>query len=63
MFGANEEDCVFIETAKNVQKNIHMSVECIPLPRDQGDLAPIYFKVRNLPNFQSFYTVNVSASP
>ncbi|CAD5219719.1 unnamed protein product [Bursaphelenchus xylophilus] len=45
MFRAqDDEDCVFIETAKNVKNTLHMNIECIPLPRESGDLAPIYFK-------------------
>ncbi|KAI6187985.1 hypothetical protein M3Y98_00304800 [Aphelenchoides besseyi] len=44
MFQERDEDCAFIETAK-VQKNgCHMSVECIPMPKEIGDLLPIYFK-------------------
>jgi hypothetical protein len=45
MFGAEDEDCVFIETSKVEGGKNHMSVECIPLPRESGDLLPIYFKV------------------
>jgi hypothetical protein len=44
MFGAENEDCVFIETAKVESGKNHMSIECIPMPRESGDLAPIYFK-------------------
>jgi len=44
MFAAADEDCVFVETAKNVGGQSHMWVECVPLPREVGDMSPIYFK-------------------
>uniref|UniRef100_F1L4N5 CWF19-like protein 2 n=1 Tax=Ascaris suum TaxID=6253 RepID=F1L4N5_ASCSU len=44
MWKAEQMDCVFIETAKNVKHGGHMYVECIPLPMDIGETAPIYFK-------------------
>ncbi|KAL3090305.1 hypothetical protein niasHS_006757 [Heterodera schachtii] len=37
-------DCVFVETAINIREQQHMSIECIPLPKELGELAPIYFK-------------------
>jgi hypothetical protein len=40
-------DVVFFETAMYLQKFPHMILECIPMPRETGDLAPIYFKVRD----------------
>jgi hypothetical protein len=45
MFEAENEDCVFIETAKVESGKNHMAIECIPLPKESGDLTPIYFKV------------------
>ncbi|KAI3413488.1 hypothetical protein GPALN_010978 [Globodera pallida] len=39
-----EQDCVFVESALNVREQQHMSIECIPLPKELGELAPIYFK-------------------
>jgi hypothetical protein len=39
-------DVVFFETAMYLQKFPHMMMECVPIPRETGDLAPIYFKVR-----------------
>uniref|UniRef100_A0AC35TM61 CwfJ_C_2 domain-containing protein n=1 Tax=Rhabditophanes sp. KR3021 TaxID=114890 RepID=A0AC35TM61_9BILA len=44
MFKAADMDCVFFETAKNVKDQMHMSVECVPLPVEEGDMAPIFFK-------------------
>ncbi|XP_021916125.1 CWF19-like protein 2 isoform X2 [Zootermopsis nevadensis] len=37
-------DVVFFETAVYLQKFPHMILECVPMPRETGDLAPIYFK-------------------
>ncbi|XP_043547765.1 CWF19-like protein 2 isoform X1 [Chiloscyllium plagiosum] len=37
-------DCVFFETNMHLKKRFHMVYECIPLPKEVGDMAPIYFK-------------------
>ncbi|XP_070685094.1 CWF19-like protein 2 [Pempheris klunzingeri] len=44
MFEAQDLDCVFMETHMNPRRRQHMVLECIPLPRELGDMAPIYFK-------------------
>ncbi|XP_060090847.1 CWF19-like protein 2 [Heteronotia binoei] len=44
MFEAEDLDCVFLETNLSTKKRYHMVYECIPLPREVGDMAPIYFK-------------------
>ncbi|KAM7413215.1 hypothetical protein PAMA_020540 [Pampus argenteus] len=44
MFESQELDCVFMETHMNLHRRKHMVLECIPLPRELGDMAPIYFK-------------------
>ncbi|XP_016848146.2 CWF19-like protein 2 isoform X1 [Anolis carolinensis] len=44
VFEAQELDCVFLETNLSIKKRYHMVYECIPLPKEIGDLAPIYFK-------------------
>ncbi|KAK2847125.1 hypothetical protein Q5P01_010124 [Channa striata] len=44
MFGSQDLDCVFMETHMNLRRKQHMVLECIPLPRELGDMAPIYFK-------------------
>ncbi|XP_042313932.1 CWF19-like protein 2 isoform X2 [Sceloporus undulatus] len=44
MFEAEELDCVFLETNLSIKKRYHMVYECIPLPKEVGDMAPIYFK-------------------
>ena len=57
----DDQDCVFIESAIHVREQKHMSIECetgeqqapqdcfkgIPMPREVGDMAPIYFQVTN----------------
>ena len=45
MFEDRDEDCVFMETCMHLNKQPHMVLECVPMPREIGDLAPIYFKV------------------
>lgn len=44
MFMSQDEDVIFFETAMNLHRFPHMCIECIPLPKEEGDLAPIYFK-------------------
>ncbi|CAK5077105.1 unnamed protein product [Meloidogyne enterolobii] len=39
-----DQDCVFFENARDIHEQKHMSIECVPLPREIGDLSPIYFK-------------------
>lgn len=44
MFAAQDEDVLFFETAVHLNRFPHMFISCVPLPKEQGDLAPIYFK-------------------
>lgn len=44
MFAKDGDDVVFVETAMGLHRHPHMRVECIPMPKSVGDLAPIYFK-------------------
>ncbi|XP_012861688.1 CWF19-like protein 2 [Echinops telfairi] len=44
MFEDKGLDCVFLETNMSMKKQYHMVYECIPLPKEVGDMAPIYFK-------------------
>ncbi|KAJ7320143.1 hypothetical protein JRQ81_019654 [Phrynocephalus forsythii] len=44
VFEAQGLDCVFLEINVNIKKRYHMVYECIPLPKEVGDMAPIYFK-------------------
>uniref|UniRef100_A0A0N4ZKC2 CwfJ_C_2 domain-containing protein n=1 Tax=Parastrongyloides trichosuri TaxID=131310 RepID=A0A0N4ZKC2_PARTI len=45
MWKVRDMDCVFFETAI-VSKNLsqHIMIEAVPLPKEVGDMAPIYFK-------------------
>lgn len=49
MFQSQDLDCVFMELHINPRQRRHMVLECVPLPRELGDMAPIYFKVRRRP--------------
>ncbi|CAG5114770.1 unnamed protein product, partial [Candidula unifasciata] len=44
MFAAKGEDMVIMETVKNLKHFPHTAIECVPLDKELGDLAPIYFK-------------------
>ena len=48
MYAEDDEDCVFMELCTRLKKTPHMVIECVPMPREVGDMAPIYFKVRQL---------------
>ncbi|XP_052750723.1 CWF19-like protein 2 homolog isoform X2 [Galleria mellonella] len=43
-FNSQNKDVVFFETATRLHRYPHMVINCIPLPRDVGDMAAIYFK-------------------
>lgn len=44
MFNSRGEDCIFFETVKRLKYYPHMALNCVSLPREIGDMAPIYFK-------------------
>ncbi|KAM6172605.1 CWF19-like protein 2 [Erethizon dorsatum] len=44
MFEDKGLDCLFLETNMSMKKQCHMVYECIPLPKEVGDMAPVYFK-------------------
>ena len=44
MFAEEDKDCIFIQTCSRFHSTPHFYMECIPLPIDLGDVAPIYFK-------------------
>ncbi|XP_056634683.1 CWF19-like protein 2 homolog [Diorhabda sublineata] len=44
LFQQTNEDLIFFECAMNLHRFPHMVIECIPLPKEEGDMAPIYFK-------------------
>lgn len=46
MFKDSGRDCVFMETSINLKRYPHMVIECVPMPKEVGEMAPVYFKVR-----------------
>ncbi|XP_052276892.1 CWF19-like protein 2 isoform X2 [Dreissena polymorpha] len=44
MFEERGEDVVFMETCMRLKHFPHMCLECVPLEKEVGDMAPIYFK-------------------
>lgn len=54
MFEDKGLDCVFLETNMSMKKHYHMVYECIPLPKEVGDMAPVYFKV-----FTSIFCIRI----
>lgn len=44
MFMDNKQTPIFFEIYKNRHKFPHMQLECVPLPDESADLAPMYFK-------------------
>lgn len=45
MLADREEDAIFLEYSLTGNKQRHLCIECIPLPKEEGDMAPMYFKV------------------
>lgn len=45
MFQAQDMDVVFMETVMNPKKNRHAAVHVVPLSKDDGAMAPMFFKV------------------
>ncbi|XP_072170792.1 CWF19-like protein 2 [Diadema setosum] len=44
MFEDHDMDAIFLETCMNPKKQRHMCIECIAVPRELGEMGPIYFK-------------------
>ncbi|XP_030745795.1 CWF19-like protein 2 homolog [Sitophilus oryzae] len=44
LFCSKDQDVIFFESALGFHKYPHTLLECIPLPKEEGDMAPIYFK-------------------
>ena len=38
------QDCVFFESALHLRRGPHMAVECVPVPEEAGEMAPMYFQ-------------------
>ncbi|XP_035225854.1 CWF19-like protein 2 homolog isoform X2 [Stegodyphus dumicola] len=43
-FRTQEKNVIFIETSMNFRYCPHAVLECIPVPEEEGDMAPFYFK-------------------
>ncbi|GBP41803.1 CWF19-like protein 2 homolog [Eumeta japonica] len=43
-FNSKEKDVLFYETATRLHRYPHLIIHCVPMPRDVGDVAAIYFK-------------------
>lgn len=41
---SEDEDCVFFESAMALKHHPHMVIECVPIPKEIGDMAPMYFQ-------------------
>lgn len=44
LFEKDDNDVIFFEHAINFHKHPHMLLHCVPVPKEIGDVAPIYFK-------------------
>ena len=44
MFSDLDMDVVFTESYMSATKKSHMYIECIPMPKEEGSMAPMYFK-------------------
>ena len=42
MFESEDRDCVFYEIATGLKKHPHMVLECVPLPKEAGELVRIF---------------------
>ncbi|CAH0757576.1 unnamed protein product [Diatraea saccharalis] len=43
-YNSQSQDVVFFELATKLHRFPHMVINCVPVPRDVGDMASIYFK-------------------
>ena len=46
MFAEEDQGVVFFETVLSLKKQKHTCIECVPMPWNQFDLIPGYFKAR-----------------
>eukprot|EP00095_Tigriopus_kingsejongensis_P003050 maker-scaffold101_size371023-snap-gene-0.17 protein:Tk03050 transcript:maker-scaffold101_size371023-snap-gene-0.17-mRNA-1 annotation:"cwf19-like protein 2" len=44
MLALDDLDCIFFEHADRLKSFPHMIVECVPIPRESGDMAPMFFQ-------------------
>ncbi len=45
MFAEDDKGVVFYETVISLKRQQHTVIECVPVPWDQFELIPGYFKV------------------
>lgn len=46
MFSEIGKEPIFFENARTLHRFPHMVLHCVPVDKEEGDLAPIYFKVK-----------------
>lgn len=51
MFAEDDKGVIFYETVISLKWQKHTFIECVPLPWDQFELIPGYFKVRSLSKY------------
>merc|ERR1739838_74330 len=44
MYRADGQDCIFLQYCAKLKNSPHFSIECIPVPQEEGTVAPMYFK-------------------
>ena len=44
MFVAQDKDAIFMETSTSLHRQYHTAVHCVPLSKNDGAMAPMYFK-------------------
>jgi len=44
MFAENDEDCVFFECVKGLNRHPHTIVHCVPVSKEVGEMLPMYYK-------------------
>jgi len=44
MFSDKEQDVIYMESYTDTKRKAHMMIECIPIPKEEGFMAPMYFK-------------------
>lgn len=44
MFSDMDQDVIYIESYTDTKRKAHMTIECIPIPKEEGFMAPMYFK-------------------
>lgn len=49
MFAEQDMDVIFMESVTSLQRHPHAVMHCVPLSRDNGAMAPMFFKVRGGP--------------